>query len=106
MTKKIFISQPMRGKTNQEIENQKNSAIRFISRYVMERYHQEIEITDTFFKDFNGNRLQFLGKSISEGLANCDIAVFLGEWNKFDGCLCEHFIASRYNIEILYLKPT
>jgi hypothetical protein len=100
--KRIFISQPMRGKTNDEIEKERYASIRFIERYVREMHKEDIELVDTFFKEFLGNRLQFLGKSIGEGLARCDIAVFIGDWNKYSGCLCEHFIASRYGIETLY----
>ena len=100
--KKVFISQPMRGKTDDEILSERTKAIACVKEYVHEMYNDDIEIIDTFFKDFNGNRLQFLGKSISEGLALCDIAVFIGEWDEFDGCLCENFIAGIYGVDILY----
>ncbi|MDR0474933.1 MAG: hypothetical protein LBH43_14820, partial [Treponema sp.] len=64
---------------------------------------EEYEIINTHFTEFNGNRLQFLGKSIMEGLAVADIAIFIDDWEKYDGCRCEHFIASQYKIPCIYI---
>jgi hypothetical protein len=100
MTKKIFISQPMRGRTTCEILGERLDAISQIRDYVHYKFGQDIEIIDTFLENFNGNRLEFLGKSILEGLAKADIAVFVGDWQEYDGCCCEHYIAERYGIEV------
>lgn len=96
---KVFISQPMRGKTEKQILDEKNKAISSLTKLVRE----EVEIIDTYFKDFNGNRIEFLGKSILDGLGKCDVAVFLNGWDSADGCLCEHFVAVRYGVKCLYL---
>ena len=42
---KIFISQPMNGKTTEEIENERN--------YIIDRLreNESVEIIDSFFKD-------------------------------------------------------
>jgi hypothetical protein len=100
--KKVFISQPMKGKTDEQIERERSLAI----QRVTESLGEEVEVIDTFFKDFNGNRLQFLGKSIMEGLARADIAVFVGDWEHYAGCLCEHYIAEQYGIPKFYCTPT
>lgn len=100
----IFISQPMRGKTDIQISEAKESAIVKIKDFVKRTKNCEIKIIDTFFSDFNGNRLQFLGKSILEGLALADLAVFLPNWEKMDGCRSEHFVAVQYGVEILYIN--
>ena len=61
------------------------------------------ERIDTYFDGFEGNRLQFLGKSISEGLALADEIVFMDDRHNYDGCLAEHFIAVRYGVPCIYL---
>jgi hypothetical protein len=45
-----------------------------------------------------------LGKSISEGLALADVALFIGDWENFDGCRCEQFIAAQYKVPCMYYK--
>jgi hypothetical protein len=96
--KKIFISQPMKGRSAEAILETRNRVIEAL-RYV---YGVDVNVIDTFFKDYRGNRLQFLGKSIMEGLAFADVAVFVDDWEKYDGCRCEHFIASQYGVKCIY----
>ena len=98
---KIFISQPMRGKTQEEILSERERGIAFIKEHCP---LEDIEVIDTYFKDFNGNRLQFLGKSIMEGLAKADIALFIGDFEEYDGCSCEHFIAVKYGVPVKYFR--
>jgi hypothetical protein len=99
--KRIFISRPMRGKTNEQILTARDAAVAAASRYFNEDH---VEIIDTFFNSFNGNRLEFLGKSVMEGLAKADVAVFVGDWQNYDGCRCEHFIAAQYKVPCLYVN--
>jgi hypothetical protein len=106
--KKIMISNGMRGKTDPEGYVKK-------CREAVDAYYaakgESFERINTFFADFclpagkvDGNRLQFLGKSISEGLALADEVVFMDDWHKYDGCLAEHFIAVRYGVPCVYLE--
>jgi hypothetical protein len=97
---KIFVSQPMKGRTAEEISKGREDALLWL-----ESRCYDFEALDTHFKDFNGSRLQFLGKSISEGLALASIALFVGDWERHDGCRCEHFIASQYGVPCLYYEP-
>jgi hypothetical protein len=83
----------MRGKTEAEIKAEREAALK-----AFKEEHGPFELIDTYFRDFNGNRLQFLGKSVSEGLAFADFALFVGDWKNFDGCACERFIAERYGV--------
>ena len=78
MKTKVFISQPMNGKTNEEIILERNLLI----EKAKERYG-DIEIIDSFFKDapHNAKPLWFLGKSI-ELLADADVAYFAGGRNE------------------------
>lgn len=60
--KKIFISQPMKGKTNAEIKKEREIIIKDIE-IMME--DEPFEIMDTVFEDFDGSTpLKFLAKSL------------------------------------------
>lgn len=94
--KKLFISQPMRGKTDAEILKEREVAIEAARKTTGE----DVEILDTFFKDFNGNALEFLGKSILM-LGQADIAYFAPGWKSARGCKIEHLCAVEYGIKCL-----
>ncbi len=98
---KVFISQPMRGKTDREILDRRDEAVNFLKFSLNE---EEVEVIDTFFKDFNGNRLEFLGKAIMEGLAKCDAALFIDDYENYDGCASERYIAKRYGVPTFYFR--
>jgi hypothetical protein len=101
LMKRIMVSNGMRGKENVEqyIENCRTA----VDAYYQKR-GEEFERINTFFADFDGNRLQFLGKSILEGLALADEVVFMDDWENYDGCRCEHFIAVQYGVKCVYLN--
>jgi len=58
---KIFISQPMRAKTDKEILSERAKAI----ETVKERYHADVEVIDSFFQNAptDAKPLWFLGKT-------------------------------------------
>ena len=96
---KVFISQGMRGKTEEEILKRRSAA----EKWMKEKFPEDnIEILDTFFKDFNGNRLQFLGKSIMDGLAKAHVCLMVDDWQNYSGCVCEHNVANNYDVPIFY----
>jgi hypothetical protein len=99
--KKVFISQPMSGRTKAQILEEREKVVKIVEDYFSD---DNVEVIDTFFKDFKGNRLEFLGKSIMEGLAKADVAVFVGDWQNYDGCRCEHFIAAQYTVPCFYVN--
>lgn len=93
---KIFISQPMNGKTEEQIRKERDEVILKLSR----RYNGNIEILDTIFDlDKNTHPLVYLGKSI-EILAQADLAYFMKNWDESRGCVVEHLCATRYGIDI------
>ena len=96
--KKLFISQPMRNKTDEEILKERNRAIILAKNLV----NDDVEIIDSFFKDApaDANPLWFLGKSI-ELLSTADIAYFASGWREARGCAIEHECAVKYNIDII-----
>lgn len=97
---KLFISQPMRDKTNEEIEETRQNAIRLTSEFLG---GEEVEAIDSFFKDapHDAKPLWFLGKSF-ELLSEADIVFFAKDWDKYRGCRMEHEACVEYGINKIY----
>lgn len=96
--KKIFISQPMKGKSNEEIKKERELIIKDIEA-IME--DESFEIMDTVFEDFKGaTPLKFLAKSLM-ALADADYAYFADGWEEARGCRIEHECALEYRIMLL-----
>ena len=99
---KIFISQPMNGKTTEEIENERNYIIgRLASQFARE--NERIEIIDSFFKDapHDAKPLWYLGESIKL-MSEADIVFFCDGWQTARGCQIEHDCALEYGIDTMY----
>ena len=94
---KIFISQPMNGKTTEEIENERN--------YIIGRLKENecVEIIDSFFKDepYEALPLWYLGESIKL-MSEADIVFFCDGWQTARGCQIEHDCALEYGIDTMY----
>lgn len=96
---RLFISQPMKDKTNEEIKSERNEII----QRVKERYpNEEIEVIDSFFENapHDAKPLWFLGKSL-ELLSTADIVYFAKGWEEYRGCSIEHKCAMEYGINIM-----
>lgn len=96
---KIFISQPMRDKTNEQIEQERKRAIERIKEIYP---NEEIEILDSFFKDVphEAKPLYYLGKSF-QILSDANLAYFIGDWRQYRGCQMEHMACTEYHIETM-----
>lgn len=96
--KKLFISQPMAGKTDEEILREREEAILIAQDIVGE----EVQVLETFFDDFGPDKkpLHYLAKSL-EYLAEADIAYFVPGWENARGCKIEHEVAVQYGIDII-----
>lgn len=92
---KVFISQLMNGKTDEEILKERNQLI----DCAKEHYGENIEVIDSFFKGapHNANPLWFLGESIKK-LSEADVAVFAKDWEKARGCKIENECCISYGI--------
>ena len=99
--KKLFISQPMRGKTEEEILREREKVIKAVEKY----YGNEIEIIDSFFDDYDPKNgcipLKYLAKSL-ELLADADIVFFCRGWDTARGCIIEHQCSVEYGIDRIY----
>ena len=96
--KKLFISQPMRGKTNEEILAVREKAIESAERNLGEK----VEAIDSFFKDapVDANPMWYLAKSI-ELLSTADVAYFAKDWEKYRGCRIENTCAHEYGVDVI-----
>ena len=95
--KKLFISQQMRGRTNDEILTERRQAVQDVQRMIGE----EVEPMNTFFTNYDGKPLEFLGKAISM-MAQADMVYFCKGWEQARGCRIEHDAAVAYGLDILY----
>jgi hypothetical protein len=96
---KIFISQPMKDKTDEEILRERQIAI----DSVKEKFPgEEIEVIDSFFRDapHDARPLWFLGKSL-ELLSTADVAYFCKGWENARGCSIENTCAIEYGITVI-----
>ena len=97
--KKLFISQPMRGKTDEEILAVRAQAIQSAERVLGE----EVEVIDSFFKaavvpsTVLSRSLWFLGESLKL-LSGANVAYFADGWEVARGCKIEHECAVEYGI--------
>lgn len=106
--KKAMLSQPMAGKTDEEITATRERAIKALEE-------QGYEIVNTLFTDewYSNEQmvargvvqipLCFLAKSL-ENMSLCHAAYFCKGWEKTRGCKLEHDAAVAYGLDIIYEK--
>lgn len=96
---KVFISQPMNGKTDEQIREER----RIIEIRLHRKLNEKFEIIDTVFDlDEGTHPLVYLGKGI-ELMADADIVCFMDGWGMARGCIIEHEVALKYNLKRKYL---
>lgn len=96
--KKLFISVPMKGRTEEEIKDSIEKMKKIAEVYEGE----ELELIPSYTKHTppgNANEsIYYLGKSI-EKLAHADVFIGIEDPWVFAGCCVENNIADRYNIK-------
>ena len=96
--KKLFISQPMKGKSDEDILRERENAIKSAE----EMLEEPVELIDSFFQSApaDARPLWFIGKSL-ELLSIADIAFFAKGWEDARGCKIEHTCAVEYGITVI-----
>ncbi len=98
--KRLFASQPMRDKTNEEILKTRNQTVEDVKKLVGE----DVEVIDSFIAEEAPKKsnpgLWYLAKSI-ELLSIADCAYFGEGWQDYRGCRIEHECAIQYGIDIV-----
>ena len=104
-TIKVFISQPMKDKSESEILITRDKAIDRIKQLFPD---DEVIIINSYFMDYSpteGNiSLKYLAKSI-ELLADADFVYFCPGWKDAKGCTIEHDCAVAYRIMCCTYDP-
>ena len=106
MNKKIFISVPMRGRSDKEIKNHIEDIRKAANRYFVKT---EVEFVDNLENDFDPDRcvnlkhprIGYLAEAIKK-LAYCDGVIFGNGCDDASGCRCEYYIAGEYGLEFYY----
>lgn len=94
---KLFISQPMRDRSNEEIQYEREEIIDEVKDL-----YPDVEVINSFIEDTprcSNNPLWCLGKSF-ELLSEADIVYFAPGWRNYRGCRLEHEAAIQYGIII------
>ena len=102
--KKIMISQPMRGRTEQEIREVREYVTKFLE-------DKGYEVVDSYCKDYESQKLvesgiqntpvYYLAQSIAY-MSKCDAIYFVNGWEEARGCRIEHAVAEAYGFNIIY----
>ena len=98
--KRLFVSQPMNGKTDEEILQERMVAVEK-AKVILD---VDVELIDSYIEEdapegYNPG-LWYLAKSI-ELLAKADVVYFAKGWSKARGCIVEHECATRYGIKCI-----
>lgn len=103
---KAMLSQPMAGKTNEEIIATRERAIKALEE-------SGYEVVNTLFTDewYSTESMKergvvqiplcFLAKSL-ENMSKCDAAYFCKGWENARDCRIEHKAAVEYGLDIIY----
>lgn len=96
--KRLFISQPMNRKSDEDILKERDRAIAK-AREIM---GEPVEVIDSFFQSApaDARPLWFLGKSL-ELLSTADVVYFAKGWQGTRGCRIEHECAVEYEIDMI-----
>ncbi len=103
--RKIYISQLMHGRTEEEILNERKFLIQF-AEDILNVDDYEVQFIDSYFgsdsdKDFQNNPLWYLGESLKQ-LSQADGVIFGPGWTHGRGCLIEKQCCELYGIPIVY----
>jgi len=102
----VMISQPMNGKSNEEILEQRNMITSELEKL-------GYEVLNTFYTDFSNDEkimnelnvinkpLYYLGKSLQD-MSRCSAIYFADGWEKYRGCTIEHECAIAYGLKIIH----
>ena len=101
--KRVFISLPMKDKTDQEILEARKAAQEEIQKIL---YNESLQFIDTWVGEeppvaLEGDMksLWCLGKSL-EKLAEADVLYCSDKWHEYRGCVLEREAAKKYGIKV------
>ena len=94
MKYKLFISQPMNGRSSRAIEEDR--------RFVAEAYQRDgWEVIDSIIDAGPFDAIEYLAESIKL-MNDADRVLMMKGWKKARGCRIEHEVAVSYGKEVVY----
>ena len=105
MKKKAMLSQPMAGRTEEEIIATRNRAIAELERRGYEVVNTLFTRDDEWFREMQERGvvqipLSFLAESL-RSMSLCHAAFFCHGWQNARGCRVEHDAAVAYGLEVI-----
>lgn len=102
--KKLFVSVPMKGRTEKEIRTSIEKMKKIAEAYEGE----EMELIDSYVEDNppknNNQGIWYLGKSL-EKLSDADVFIGIEDAWDWNGCYVEKEVAGRYGIKCYSVRP-
>lgn len=102
--KKLFVSVPMKGRTEEEIK----ASIQKMKKIAEIYEGEELELIDSYIEDNppkdNNQAICFLGKSL-EKLSTADVFIGISDTWDWNGCYIETEVAGRYGIKTYRIDP-
>ena len=96
--KKLFISCPMKGRTEENIKK----SMEKMHKMAEIVFDQELEVIPSYIEDnppeTTDQRIWYLGKSV-EMMADADYYIGIDYSDVYDGCMVENEVARRYGIQ-------
>lgn len=94
---RVMISQPMRGKTTEQIRGEREKLVKKLE-------DEGHEVIDTIFADETpkdcDTAIWYLSKSI-EAISKVNAIAFMPGWENARGCIIEHQVAKEYGKHII-----
>jgi len=99
--KKIYISQPMRGRSTDDIIAERKA---LVADAAVALQTDEVEVLDTYLNGYTNKPPLHLLALALEKMADADAVIFAPGWRDARGCRVEHLAASEYGISIIHAK--
>lgn len=99
--KKIYISQPMRGRSTDAIIAERKA---LVDDAAVALQTDEVEVLDTYLNGYTNKPPLHLLALALEKMADADAVIFAPGWRDARGCRVEHLAASEYGISIIHAK--
>ena len=94
---KVMISQPMRGKTNEQIRQERAKLVKKLKEQghkVIDTVFEEAPVDEDIAMYMLSQSIRYIGK--------VDAVYFMKNWEKARGCKIEHQVASEYGKQVFY----
>ena len=102
--KKLFVSVPMKGRTEEEIK----ASIQKMKKIAEIYEGEELELIDSYIEDNppkdSKEAVWYLGESLKK-LAQADVFIGICESYAWNGCQIEREVAERYGVKAYTISP-